>query len=76
LDSGYLWNVFLNVCVNFYNLLRKILSRRNYCILPYIPVTPSNIALSCQVVCHYREIFHVYLSALSLRMCSVLEKIF
>ncbi|TGZ49981.1 hypothetical protein DBV15_11610 [Temnothorax longispinosus] len=47
---------------------------RNYCILPYIPVTSSNIVLNRQVVreCHYREIFHVYLSAFSLRLCSFL----
>ncbi|TGZ48164.1 hypothetical protein DBV15_04582, partial [Temnothorax longispinosus] len=49
-DSGFLWNVFLNVLVNFQYLLRKTLLCHNYYILPYVPVTPSNIVLSRQVV--------------------------
>ncbi|TGZ48165.1 hypothetical protein DBV15_04582 [Temnothorax longispinosus] len=58
-------------------VLRKTMFCHNLYILPCIPVTPSNIALSRQVVreCHYREIFHVYLSAASLILWSVLGEI-
>ncbi|TGZ53350.1 hypothetical protein DBV15_08524, partial [Temnothorax longispinosus] len=74
-DSGFLWNVFLNVFVNVQYLLRRILFRRNYYISPYIPVIVSNIVLSRQVVCkcHHQEIFHVHLiSVLLLFLCVLL----
>ncbi|TGZ37263.1 hypothetical protein DBV15_03294, partial [Temnothorax longispinosus] len=60
--------------VNIQHLLNKILFCRNCYILPYIQVISSNIVSSRQVVyeCHYREIFHVYLSAFSLRLYSFL----